>query len=64
MTYVSVAPEHFLNVEPMIWSLKFQPSDFEQDHGLSFMSRAATASNSTRADACLSTRTAAAHVGR
>jgi hypothetical protein len=33
MTYVSIAPEHYLNVEPMIWALKFQPSDFEQDHG-------------------------------
>jgi hypothetical protein len=33
MTYVIFAPEHYLNVEPMIWALKFQPSDFEQEYG-------------------------------
>jgi hypothetical protein len=34
MSYVSYAPEHYLNVEPMIWALKFQPSDFEQHESL------------------------------
>jgi hypothetical protein len=33
MTYVSFAPEHLLDVEPLISALKFQPTDFEFQHG-------------------------------
>ena len=33
MTYVSFAEEHPLDVQPLIAALKFQPTDFEFEHG-------------------------------